>query len=160
MIGQRPVRQPALPPDPVQQTVELEQQHVCAVAKEGEPLVYLHGAGNLIPGLEKELVGRSAGASFQVKVEPEEAYGAKHEDLVQVVPREAFQGVENIEPGMGFEAQGSDGQSRHIVVTEVNGDEITVDGNHPLAGMELNFDVQIVDVREANAEEIAHGHAH
>jgi FKBP-type peptidyl-prolyl cis-trans isomerase SlyD len=126
----------------------------------GEPLNYLHGAGNLIPGLEKELVGKTSGASLQVKVAPEEAYGNKHDELIEVVPRAAFQGVDNIEPGMGFEAQGSDGQARRIVVTEVNGDEVTVDGNHPLAGVELNFDVQVVEVRDATEEEIAHGHVH
>jgi FKBP-type peptidyl-prolyl cis-trans isomerase SlyD len=125
-----------------------------------DPLAYLHGAGNLIPGLEKELVGKTAGASLQVTVAPEEAYGTKQDELIEVVPRAAFQGVESIEPGMGFEAQGSDGQERRIVVTEVNGDDITVDGNHPLAGVELTFDVQVVEVRDATEEEIAHGHVH
>ena len=126
----------------------------------GDPLKYLHGAGNLIPGLEKELHGKSAGASLNVKVAAAEAYGEVNPQLVEVVPRAAFQGIESIEPGMAFEAQGSDGQSRRIVVTEVNGDDITVDGNHPLAGVELNFDVEIVDVRDATAEEISHGHVH
>jgi FKBP-type peptidyl-prolyl cis-trans isomerase SlyD len=125
-----------------------------------EPLSYLHGAGNLIPGLEKELLGKTAGASLQVTVAPEEAYGPVHDQLIEVVPRDAFQGVENVEAGMAFEAQASDGQSRRIVVTDVTGDEVTVDGNHPLAGVELNFDVQVVEVRDATEEEIAHGHAH
>ena len=101
-----------------------------------EPLSYLHGAGNLIPGLEKELQGKGAGASLQVKVAPEEGYGPVHDELIQVLPREAFQGIESIEPGMGFEAQGPDGRSQRIVVTEVSGNDITVDGNHPLAGVE------------------------
>jgi len=79
---------------------------------------------------------------------------------MQVVPREAFQGVEQLEPGMAFQAQGQDGSTRHIVVREINGDEITVDGNHPLAGVDLHFDVQVVEVREASEEEVAHGHAH
>lgn len=125
-----------------------------------DPLSYLHGAGNLIPGLEKELVGKSAGSSLQVTVAPEEAYGPVHDQLIEVVPRNAFQGVDNIEPGMAFEAQGADGQARRIVVTDVSGEEVTVDGNHPLAGVELNFDVQVVDVRDATEEEINHGHAH
>jgi FKBP-type peptidyl-prolyl cis-trans isomerase SlyD len=129
-------------------------------SESGNPMSYLHGAGNLIPGLEKELVGKTAGASLQVTVAPEEAYGTVHDDLVEVVPKEAFQGVESIEPGMSFEAQGQDGQSRRIVVTAVNGEEITIDANHPLAGVELNFDVQIVEVRDATEEEIAHGHVH
>ena len=126
----------------------------------GEPLSYLHGAGNLIPGLEKELTGKAAGASMQVSVTPEEAYGPVHDALIETVPRAAFQGVESIEPGMAFEASGNDGQSRRIVVTEVSGDDITIDGNHPLAGVALNFDVEIVAVRDATEEEIAHGHVH
>lgn len=126
----------------------------------GEPLVYLHGTGNLIPGLEKELVGKSTGASLQVNIEPEEAYGEIHPQLIETVPREAFQGVDTIEPGMAFQAQGPDGQARQIMVKEVNGDEIIVDANHPLAGVALNFDVQVVDIRAASEEEISHGHVH
>jgi FKBP-type peptidyl-prolyl cis-trans isomerase SlyD len=125
-----------------------------------EPMTYLHGAGNLIPGLEKELIGKTPGATMQVKVQPEEAYGEIHPQLIEIVPRGAFEGVDQIEPGMAFEAQGSDGQARRIVVKEVNGDEVTIDANHPLAGVELNFDVQVVEVREASEEEVAHGHAH
>ena len=125
-----------------------------------DPLTYLHGAGNLIPGLEKQLTGKSSGAAMQVTVAPEEGYGPVHDGLIEVVPRSAFQGVETIEPGMGFEAQAPDGQQRRIVVTEVNGDDITIDGNHPLAGVQLHFDVQVIDVRDATEEEIAHGHVH
>ena len=125
-----------------------------------DPLIYLHGAGNLIPGLEKELKGKSAGHSMQVKVAPEEGYGLVHDGLIDIVPKAAFQGVDTIEPGMAFEAQGEDGQSRRITVTAINGDDVTVDANHPLAGVELHFDVEIVDVRNATEEEIAHGHAH
>ncbi|WP_420820267.1 FKBP-type peptidyl-prolyl cis-trans isomerase [Seongchinamella sediminis] len=125
-----------------------------------EPLAYLHGAGNIIPGLENALVGKAAGASLQVAVTPEEGYGEVHPQLIETVPRAAFQGIEQIEPGMAFEAQGSDGQARRIVVKEVNGDEIIIDGNHPLAGVDLNFDVEVVSVREASDEEIAHGHVH
>lgn len=126
----------------------------------GDPLSYLHGAGNLIPGLEKELKGKAAGAALQVSVAPDEAYGPVHDALIEVVPRAAFQGVDNIEPGMAFEASGQDGQSRRIVVTEVSDDDITVDGNHPLAGVSLNFDVEVVEVRDATQEEIEHGHVH
>jgi FKBP-type peptidyl-prolyl cis-trans isomerase SlyD len=125
-----------------------------------ETLAYLHGAGNLIPGLEKALVGKTAGATLQATIAPEEAYGEIHPELIETVPREAFEGVDKIEPGMAFEAQGSDGQARRIVVREVADDGIIIDGNHPLAGVELNFDVQVVDVREATEEEIAHGHVH
>ena len=125
-----------------------------------EPLAYLHGAGNIIPGLENALVGKTAGATLQVAVAPEDGYGEIHPQLIETVPREAFEGIDTIEPGMAFEAQGSDGQARRIVVKEVNGDEIIIDGNHPLAGVDLNFDVEVVSVREASEEEIAHGHVH
>lgn len=125
-----------------------------------EPLAYLHGAGNIIPGLENALVGKTAGATLQVAIAPEDGYGEIHPQLIETVPREAFQGIDSIEPGMAFEAQGSDGQARRIVVKEVDGDEIIIDGNHPLAGVDLNFDVEVVSVREASEEEIAHGHVH
>jgi len=126
----------------------------------GEPLSYLHGAGNIIPGLEQALDGKTEGDSVQTVVAPADAYGETRPEMVQVVPRAAFQGVETIEPGMTFQAQGQDGSTRQITVTEVDGDEITVDGNHPLAGVELHFDVQIVGVRSATEEEVAHGHVH
>ena len=125
-----------------------------------EPLAYLHGAGNIIPGLENALVGKTAGASLQVNIAPADAYGELQPELVQVVPREAFLGVDEIEPGMSFEAQDPQGQARRIIVKSVEGDEVTIDANHPLAGVELNFDVQVVDVRDASEEEIAHGHVH
>ena len=125
-----------------------------------DPLAYLHGAGNLIPGLEQALVGKTAGASLQATVSPEDGYGEIQPELIETVPKEAFEGVDSIEPGMAFEAQGSDGQARRIVVKDVSDDGIIIDGNHPLAGVELNFDVQVVDIREASEEEIAHGHVH
>lgn len=125
-----------------------------------EPLNYLHGAGNLIPGLEKALVGKVEGASLQVTVEPAEGYGDIIPELIEIVEKAAFQGVDSIEAGMAFEAQGPDGAMQHVVVTKVEGDKVTIDANHPLAGMVLNFDVEIISVREATEEEIAHGHTH
>ncbi len=125
-----------------------------------EPLDYLHGAGNLIPGLEKALGGKVEGDSVQVKVEPVEAYGEVMPELVEIVQKTAFQGVDSIEAGMAFEAQGPDGAMQHVVVKKVEGDEVTVDANHPLAGVVLNFDVTIISVREATEEEVAHGHTH
>lgn len=125
-----------------------------------EPLKYLHGAGNLIPGLENALVGKSTGDELTVAVPPEEAYGEVVPQLVQEVGREVFQGVDTIEPGMAFQAQGQDGSAQRIVVTEVDGDKVTIDANHPLAGVELRFDVQVVDVRPATDEEVDHGHPH
>jgi len=124
-----------------------------------EPLTYLHGAGNIIPGLEKELEGRGAGEKLNVKVAPEEGYGELQEQLMQEVPRDAFQGVENVEPGMQFQAQ-TQGGPLMVTVKKVEGDTVVVDGNHPLAGQHLNFDVEIAEVREASEEEVEHGHVH
>lgn len=123
------------------------------------PLLYLHGANNLIPGLEKELEGKTEGAAFKVTIAPADAYGETNPEMVQTLPREMFRGVDNIEVGMGFTAQGPQGQ-QHIVVTAVEGDQVTVDGNHPMAGKTLHFDVVVVSVRDATKEEIAHGHVH
>lgn len=125
-----------------------------------EPLAYLHGAGNIIPGLEKALVGKVEGDSLQVRVEPAEGYGEVVPELIQTVERTAFQGVDSVEVGMVFEAQTQDGSIQRIVVKEVDGDEITIDANHPLAGVVLNFDIEIVGVREATQEEISHGNIH
>ena len=123
------------------------------------PMPYLHGAGNIIPGLEKELAGKKVGDKLTVNVPAAEAYGEYHEQLVNDVPREAFQGVDQIEPGMQFQADTPEGV-QVITVKAVNGDTVTVDANHPLAGQDLNFDVEIVEVREATEEESAHGHVH
>lgn len=125
----------------------------------GNPLVYLHGHGNIIPGLEAALSGRSAGDSCSVRIDPEQAYGLADQALIQVVPRDRFQGVDSLEVGMQFRAQTSQGPIT-ITVTSVEGNEVTVDGNHPLAGVFLNFDVMIRDVRDATPEEIEHGHIH
>lgn len=124
------------------------------------PLSYLHGAGNIIPGLEHALLGKTAGESLQVVVEPEHGYGEYQAELLQVVPRAAFEGVESIEVGMAFTAQASDGSQRRIVVRDVEGEDITIDANHELAGVDLHFSVEIVEVREATQEELDHGHAH
>lgn len=124
-----------------------------------EPLAYLHGKGQIVPGLEKELEGKAAGEKVQARVAPEEGYGEKIDAMVQDIPMDAFQGVESVEPGMQFQAQTENGPLT-VTVTKVEGDTATVDGNHPLAGETLNFDVEIVEVREASAEEIEHGHAH
>ncbi len=125
-----------------------------------EPLSYLHGKGNIIPGLENSLIGKEEGDSLQVKVEPALGYGEVMPEMVQVVERDAFQDADNIEVGMTFEAEAPDGSIQSLLVTKVEGDEITIDANHPLAGVTLNFDIQIVGVREASEEELAHGHAH
>lgn len=126
----------------------------------GEPLTYLHGHGGIIPGLENALTEKAKGDSLKVVVQPEDGYGDFNPDMLQQVPREAFQGVDNIEAGMQFQAGGDDGQMQMVVVREVTEETVLVDGNHPLAGQVLNFDVTIESVREASAEELEHGHVH
>ena len=126
----------------------------------GEPLAYLHGADNIVPGLERELTGKSAGDRVEVTVAPEDGYGPVQDELVQTLERAVFQGVDEIEPGMQFEAKSPDGHARVVTVKKVGDDGVTVDANHPLAGVTLNFDVTVESVREATEEELAHGHAH
>tara|TARA_E500000331_G_scaffold358061_1_gene422482 strand:- start:1651 stop:2115 length:465 start_codon:yes stop_codon:yes gene_type:complete len=123
-----------------------------------EPLTYLHGTGHLIPGLERELDGKEAGDELIAVISPEDGYGEQDETLIRQIPRTAFGDIENIEPGMQFRAGGNDDDVQIITVTKVEGDDVTVDGNHPLAGMTLNFSVSIQSVREASSEEIDHGH--
>ena len=123
------------------------------------PLTYLHGAGNIVPGLEKEMLGRKTGDTFNVDVAPEEGYGQPNPMLIQVVPKEAFQGVDQLEVGMEFQAQTPQGPLS-VAIAKIDGDEVTVDGNHPLAGQTLHFAVEVTDVRDASLEELTHGHAH
>jgi len=123
-----------------------------------EPLAYLHGAGNIIAGLEAALTGKEAGDTFNITIPPAEAYGELVPNMVQVVSKKMFEGMD-VEVGMQFHADVSHGAGI-ITVTEINGDDVTIDGNHPLAGETLIFDVEVVDVRPATEEEIAHGHIH
>ncbi len=124
-----------------------------------EPLTYLHGAGNIVPGLEKEMLGRQAGDTFNVVVSAEDGYGEPNPALTNVVPKEAFQGVDTLEVGMEFQAQTPQGPLS-VVIAKIDGDEVTVDGNHPLAGKTLHFAIEVTDVRDASLEELTHGHAH
>ncbi len=124
-----------------------------------EPLAYLHGNGNLIPGLEAQLEGKSSNESLKVAVAPADGYGEFDAGQIVDVPRSQFTGVADLAVGMQFTASGPDGH-RIVTVTKVGLETVTVDGNHPLAGKTLNFDVRIVGVREATAEELSHGHVH
>ncbi|KFZ38294.1 peptidylprolyl isomerase [Shewanella mangrovi] len=126
---------------------------------DSEPMVYLHGMGNLIPGLENALEGKAQGEKLDVTIDCEQAYGPYHDGLRQEVPLEAFGDIQDIVPGMRFIAETEMGQ-RPVQVTEVLDNAVIVDGNHPLAGQSLVFSVEVVDVREATAEELAHGHIH
>lgn len=124
-----------------------------------EPMAYLHGVGNIVVGLEKAMTGKQSGDKFEVVVAPEEGYGQRNESLVQTVPRSMFQGVDEISVGMRFQAQ-SDHGPVSVIVTEVTDENVTVDGNHALAGQALNFAIEVTEVRAASAEELEHGHVH
>ena len=123
------------------------------------PLDYLHGHGALIAGLEKALEGRAQGESFDVFIPANEAYGDFDDNLVQRVPKDVFMGVDELQVGMRFLADTDQGPVP-VEITEVEDDHVVVDGNHMLAGQNLNFNVEIVALREATAEELAHGHVH
>lgn len=120
-----------------------------------DPLLYIQGIGNLILGMEEGLEGKAKGEKVQLKIAPEKGYGVLNPELVQQVPMKAFEGQE-VKEGMRFNTN----QGEVVTITEVSTDSVTVDGNHPLAGVELNFDVEVMDVREATADEISHGHVH
>lgn len=125
-----------------------------------DPLMYLHGANNIIHGLERALEGKVVGDQLNVTIQPEDGYGPVNPDLIQTVPRSAFQNVEKVEPGMKFEASAPGGEPTLVTVERVTQDEVTVNGNHPLAGQVLNFDVSVSDIREASEDEADHGHVH
>jgi FKBP-type peptidyl-prolyl cis-trans isomerase SlyD len=124
-----------------------------------QPLTYLHGHKNIIPGLESALAGKKVGDSVEVRVAPEDGYGEPNPALEQVVPRDRFQGIESLEVGMQFQASTEQGPVS-VRVVKVEDEDVTVDGNHPLAGKHLNFNVTVQDVRAGTEEEIAHGHIH
>ncbi|HEX5124171.1 MAG TPA: peptidylprolyl isomerase [Rhodanobacteraceae bacterium] len=126
----------------------------------GEPLAFLVGKGALIPGLEKALMGREPGEKFSVDVPPSEAYGERREDFTQRVPKKYFRDPNHLKPGALEVLSVSGGGQRQVTVVKVGSSVVDVDLNHPLAGKTLTFDVEVIDVRDATAEELAHGHAH
>lgn len=125
----------------------------------GEPLAYLHGHGNLVPGLERELTGRQTGDRLEVTVSPADGYGEYDAQLVQQVPRRALKGIGNLKIGMRFSASSGQG-TRTVTVTRIAGDMVTLDGNHPLAGKKLYFEIEVAGVRSATEAELSHGHVH
>lgn len=127
---------------------------------EGEPLQVLLGHGQLIPGMEKALEGREAGDTFQVELAPEDAYGEHREGMIQRVPKKYFRNGARLKPGMTTVLSLREGGQRAVVVHKVGMSTIDVDLNHPMAGKTLAFDVEVMDVREATASELEHGHAH
>ena len=128
-------------------------------SSKGQPLQFIQGAGHLIPGLEKALEGKKAGDALKAQIPAKEAYGARDESLMQTIPKDNFEDIPDLKVGMELEAESDDGV-RVITVVAIDGENVTVDGNHPLAGMDLSFDVTIVGVREATKDELGHGHVH
>ena len=125
-----------------------------------DPLEYLHGGNSIIPGLEQQLSGKAVGDKFVVSIQPEDAYGPVNPELIGEVPRGQFPEDQEIQPGMQFQAQGPDGAAQLITVKSIEAESVTIDANHPLAGMVLHFDVSVENIRAATEDEIAHGHAH
>jgi FKBP-type peptidyl-prolyl cis-trans isomerase SlyD len=125
----------------------------------GDPLPYLHGAGNIVPGLEKQLEGHPVGAKLQATVQPKEGYGERAGEPMPV-PRDQFPEGVNLQPGMQFMAQDPNGTQFPLWIAAVDGETVLVDPNHPLAGATLHFDVEIMSIRDASDEEKEHGHPH
>jgi FKBP-type peptidyl-prolyl cis-trans isomerase SlyD len=124
-----------------------------------EPLAYIHGHQNIIPGLERELEGKNSGDKFSCAVKPEDGYGVWSEDSVFTVGKAQFEEPDKITEGMQFEIETAQGH-QPVSICKIEGDTVTIDANHPLAGKTLHFEVAVVDVRDATAEEIEHGHLH
>ncbi|MCK5331337.1 MAG: peptidylprolyl isomerase [Candidatus Marinimicrobia bacterium] len=130
-------------------------------SSEGEkPMTYLHGAGGIIPGLERELIGKTIGDKLHVTVQPEDGYGLVKPELLQTMPLSAFEGIDDLKEGMQLQAEDEDGNGTMILVRKIDGNEVTIDGNHPLAGQVLVFDVTVEAIRKASHDELDHGHAH
>ncbi|RJE76418.1 peptidylprolyl isomerase [Pseudoalteromonas citrea] len=125
---------------------------------DGEPLLFIIGTGYLIPGLEDAIIDKSAGDTLSVTVEPAQGYGERHDELMQAVPKSMFDGME-IDVGMQFRASTDDGDQM-VMIIDIQDEEVIVDGNHPLSGITLHFDVEILEVRDATEDELSHGHVH
>jgi len=136
-----------------------EQQEALDSSAPDDPLVYMHGTGELIMGLEQAMVGKSAGDEFSVVIQPADAYGDEDPALIQEVHSDEFNGVE-VKAGMELQGKDPDGNFMLIRIDKVDGDQVTVNMNHPLAGETLHFDIKVEAVRTATDEEIEHGHAH
>lgn len=143
----------------IEYTLRDTEGKVVDQSQAGEPLNYLHGHDNIVPGLEQAIEGHAAGEEIQATVPPEEGYGHYHEELVQTVERAQFEGIDDLKPGMTFHAE-SDQGPMIVTIAAIDGDQVTVNGNHVLAGQTLDFAVKILDIRSATATEIEHGHIH
>ncbi|MFU8815414.1 MAG: FKBP-type peptidyl-prolyl cis-trans isomerase [Pseudomonadales bacterium] len=141
-------------------TLTDQQGQELDTSRNQEPLTYLHGTQGLIPGLERELEGREAGEQFAATVQPEEAYGPVNPELIQDVPLEVLEGIDNLQVGMALQSQAPDGRVQSLRVEAIGDETATLNANHPLAGEVLHFEVSVESVREASPEEREHGHAH
>ncbi len=139
-------------------TVKTQEGNVLDQSKEDQPLQFIFGRGMLIKGLEDALAGKTQGDKFDAEIEPANAYGERHDGLIQTVPRSLF-GENEVSVGMQFRASTDNGE-QSVMIVDVKDDEVTVDGNHPLAGVALTFDVEVVEVRDADPSELEHGHVH
>jgi FKBP-type peptidyl-prolyl cis-trans isomerase SlyD len=125
-----------------------------------DPLTYLHGSGEMVPGFEKSLTGKKAGEKHSFTVPAAEGYGERKGKGPQKVPKAAFEGIGDIEVGMALDTEGDDGHSQTVWIAAIDSDYVTIDINHPLAGETLHFDVEVLAVRKATADEVRHGHVH
>lgn len=140
-------------------TLHLGDGVIIDKSEPGEPLTYIHGLGEIVEGLENELEGLEAGAKKQVVVKAEEGYGLRDEKAVQTLEKSAFEG-QDVKPGDEFIAVDDDGEQVPVKIVKLEGDKVTVDFNHPLAGKTLHFSVDVKEVRAATEEELEHGHVH
>ena len=136
-------------------TLRDNQGNVLDSSSGRDPLQYIHGRGNLIIGMEEGLEGKSTGDQLDLKIAPEKGYVERNDKLIQKVPKTAF-GAQKVDKGMQFNTE----KGQVVTITEVGTEDVTVDGNHPLAGVPLNFEVEVVSIREASKDEIEHGHVH
>jgi len=140
-------------------TLTNNEGEVVDSSRDVEPLPYIHGTESLVPGLEKSLAGKAVGDKITVSIAPEDGYGQVNPNLTQAIPRNLFEFDGDIEVGMRFEAEAENGIEL-VTVIGVDENSVTIDANHPLAGETLNFDVEIMSIRDATAEELEHGHVH
>ena len=143
----------------IEYTLKNDNGDTLDTSNNGDPLIYIQGLGHMIPGLENEIDGKINGDKFNVTILPEDGYGVRKEDLIETVPKSQFQDSDKLEKGMQFQVPTDHG---HMIVTvsDVLENDVVVDGNHPLAGVTLHFDVEIKDVREATESELSAGHIH
>ncbi len=140
-------------------TLTDENNDILDTSENSEPLRYLHGAGNIVAGLESELTGREVGEKFDAVIPPEEAYGIYRDELIETVSIELFEGIDNLVVGMQVQTQAQEG-TQTLTITEIEEGNVTVNGNHPMAGKALYFAISVMDIVEATAEEIQNGHVH